>query len=260
MTGKLASAAMLLLCAAATAGAQDFDFVGYTRLHKDTLTARRPKQPVLPLGADIIVPVDADVPADVKKQLGEDLNFIKTITGSSASELHKRVFGADALVDGGAYYGFFVSRVKAIGLDDCGNGAAVACVIPFLDSSKMWITQNYIKFSHPQIARLMVLFHESRHTEDEHGNWRHASCPTPFQDEQGHNYASIWTGSSLAGQPACDTSTLGSYGSSTIMLKNIAKFCTNCTEKVRQDAALYSGDQLNRMLDNAKESIRKDVF
>ena len=116
---------------------------------------------------------------------------------------------------------FFKDRVTSVGLNDCGNGGAVACVIPMVDSSKIWLTQNYIKFSHPQIARLMVVFHESRHTEDANGNWPHATCPTPFLDKSGQDMKSIWTELPLAGEPACDITPFGSYGSSMIMLKNV---------------------------------------
>src|SRR4029077_10697536 len=137
--------------------------------------------------------------------------------------LHQKIFGLGP-VAGPGYTRFFESRVTGIGLDDCGSANAVACVIPFQDPSKMWITQNYIKFSHPQVARLMVVFHESRHTEEQNGNWPHANCPEPFSNASGQPMKSIWTGASLAGEPACDSTPFGSYGSSLIMLKNIAKF------------------------------------
>ena len=111
----------------------------------------------------------------------------------------------------------------------------------------MWLTQNFIKFSHPQIARLMVVYHESRHSEVAHGNWAHDTCPTPFLDANGHDMKSIWTGASLAGEPACDSTQFGSYGSSTILLKNVAMYCTNCGDKVKMDADLYATDQLGRI-------------
>jgi hypothetical protein len=78
-------------------------------------------------------------------------------------------------------------------------------------------------------------------------------------DENGHEKVSIWTGASLAGEPACDTTAFGSYGSSTIMLKNISKFCTNCADKVKMDADLYSTDQLGRISDaSVKQSMIAD--
>ena len=200
---------------------------------------------------------DTDVPADIQAQMREDLAFINGVQGGSATPLHRQIFGA---VDGAAYTQFFESRVSAIGMDGCGDGNAVACVIPFKNPSRMWLTQNFIKFSHPQIARLMVVFHEARHTEIRHFFWGHATCPDPFLDADGREMKSIWTGASLAGEPACDRTPFGSYGSSAIMLKNIQKFCANCTDKVRMDAGLYADDQLGRIIDAGARRQMEDDF
>ncbi|MEK7388731.1 MAG: hypothetical protein AAB036_03445 [Elusimicrobiota bacterium] len=200
---------------------------------------------------------DADVPPAIQKQMREDLAFIDGITGGGATPLHQKIFGT---VNGPAYTKFFVDRVTGIGMDDCGSSNAVACVMPFMNPSKMWLTENFIKFSHPQIARMMVVFHEARHTERNNRNWFHAYCPTPFLDANGRDIRSIWTGSSLAGEPACDVTPFGSYGSSTIMLKNISKFCTNCTDKVKMDASLYAEDQMGRIVDpKAKKDMDADL-
>lgn len=202
---------------------------------------------------------DKEVPQAVRDQITQDLQFMGQMQGETASALHGQIFGGK--IDGAAYVNFFDTRVKAVGMNGCGNGNAVACVIPFFDSSKIWLTQNYIKFSHPQVAKMMVVFHEARHTERKNGNWGHATCPTPFLDADGSEMKSIWTGATLAGEPACDVTPMGSYGSSSIMLKNIQKFCTNCTEKVRQDAGMYADDQFKRITDaSAKEAMKKDVF
>ncbi len=201
---------------------------------------------------------DSNVPTNIQSQINQDLDFIKKIQSVTQSDLHKQIFGS---LSGETYDQFFNSRVTGIGLDGCGNGNAVACVIPFLDSSKMWLTQNYIKFSHPQVARLMVVFHESRHTEEQNNNWPHASCPDPFLDANGIKMTSIWTGAPLAGEPACDSTVFGSYGSSMIMLKNISKFCTNCTGKVKMDAGIYADDQLKRITDDsARQQIKDDLY
>ena len=199
---------------------------------------------------------DKDVPEEIQKQMLADLAFIKGLAGDRSTPLHKTIFGS---VSGADYGKFFETRVSAIGMSSCGGGNAVACVIPFRDPSKMWLTQNFIRFSHPQVSRMMVVFHEARHTESANWNWSHATCPTPFRDENGRDMKSIWTGAKLAGEPACDETPLGSYGSSTVMLKNIAKFCSNCTDKVRMDAGLYADDQLGRIIDaDAKKEMRDD--
>jgi len=200
---------------------------------------------------------DRDVPEAVRKQLRSDLAFIGGIQGGGATPLHRRIFGE---VDGTVYDEFFDSRVSGVGMSGCGSANAVACVMPYWNPSKMWLTENYVRFSHPQVARMMVVFHEARHTETRNGNWPHARCPVPFLDEQGADRRSIWTGASLAGQPACDRTPEGSYGSSAIMLKNIQRSCANCTDKVRMDAGLYADDQLDRIIDaEARRAIEEDL-
>jgi hypothetical protein len=202
---------------------------------------------------------DSNVPKDVQNQVRTDMEFIRSLQGNTASGLHSQIFGPK--VDGPNYVHWFESRVTAVGMNGCGDGNAVACVIPFLNHSKIWFTQNYVKFSHPQIAKMMVVFHEARHTENAHGNWGHANCPVPFVDANGTEIKSIWTGASLAGEAACDVTPFGSYGSSMIMLKNVQKFCTNCTDKVKMDAGLYADDQFKRLVDpNAIAQVKKDLY
>lgn len=197
---------------------------------------------------------DSDVPKNIQSQMVEDLAFMAQITGSGQTPFHKEIFTA---VDGKAYQQFFDSRIFSVGVDACGGGAAVACVQPFFDPNKMWLTQNYIKFSHPQVARSMVVYHEARHSESKNGNWMHANCPRPFLDENGKDMVSIWTGAKLAGEPACDSTYKGSYGSSTIMLKNISKYCSNCNDKVKMDADIYAMDQLGRI---SKPAVKQSML
>jgi len=201
---------------------------------------------------------DPSLPAKVGDQIKQDMAFMATLQGGQSSALHAQIFGK---LDGAGYKKFFEDRVTEIGYNSCGGGNAVACVIPFAGSSRMWITDNYIKFSHPQISRLMVIYHEARHTEDDNDNWSHATCPTPFNDEKGNEMKSIWTGAKLAGQPACDITPFGSYGSSMILLKNVSKFCTNCTDKVKMDAGIYADDQFGRVIDEqARAQIKSDLY
>src|SRR5262249_21572812 len=91
---------------------------------------------------------DVDVPENIKNQMLDDLMFVNGIQGVQASPLHLQIFGH---VQGPDYQKYFESRVLGVGLDDCGSSIAVACVQPMVDPNKMWITNNYIKFSHPQI-------------------------------------------------------------------------------------------------------------
>ena len=198
---------------------------------------------------------DADVQPDLKNQILNDFAFIQSIRSSKSTPLHQKIFGE---VDGPTYFQWFNKRVFSVGLNDCGNPNAVACVISSIPN-KIWMTNNYIKFSHPQIARLSVIYHEARHTEASNGNWSHATCPTPFKNAQGQDIHSIWTGALLAGQPACDITAFGSYGSATIFLKNIGKNCSTCTDKIKADADLYGTDQLGRVIDpSAKKKMILD--
>lgn len=197
---------------------------------------------------------DSDVPKNIQTQMVEDLAFMAQITGSGQTPFHKELFTE---VSGKAYQQFFGTRIFSVGVDACGGGAAVACVQPFFDPNKMWLTENYIKFSHPQVARSMVVYHEARHSESKNGNWMHANCPRPFLDANGKDMVSIWTGAKLEGQPACDSTYKGSYGSSTIMLKNISKYCSNCSDKVKMDADIYAMDQLNRI---SKPAVKQSML
>lgn len=187
---------------------------------------------------------DNNVPADIQAQMNADLDFMAQISGSGQTPFHSQIFGN---VDGASYRTFFDTRITSVGMSSCGGGNAVACVQPFFNPNKMWLTNNFIKFSHPQIARLMIVYHEARHSETRNGNWRHSNCPRPFLDENGKDMVSIWTGAPLAGEPACDSTHQGSYGSSTILLKNVSKFCANCADKVKMDADIYATDQLGRI-------------
>ncbi len=199
---------------------------------------------------------DADVPAAIQTQMLSDLKFMSELTGEKQTPFHQQIFGG---IEGVKYKAFFETRITSVGVDACGGGAAVACVQPFFDPNKMWLTTNFINFSHPEIARLMVVYHEARHSETQNGNWGHATCPRPFKDEAGKDKVSIWTGAKLEGQPACDSSYKGSYGSSTIMLKNISKFCTNCSDKVKMDSNIYASDQIGRITKaDVKQAMLKD--
>jgi hypothetical protein len=193
---------------------------------------------------------DAEVGPLLREQVLGDFRSIELISSERASSLHEEIFGA---VSGSNYLRWFSERVSYFGLSDCGSPAsAVACVDPHA-KRKIWVTKNYTEINHPQIARIMTLFHEARHTEDENRNWPHALCSIFYGEK------SIWTGQSLRLHSACDHTPYGSYASAAVMLHNISKFCTDCSSKVRQDADLYSLDQARRVTRRkAKLRIRGD--
>jgi len=202
--------------------------------------------------------VDPNVPPEVAQQLQDDVQFVLTLSGTTVSPLHQEIFGA---MSGPGYKTWFDTRITSVSKSSCGGGAAVACVSPWTDSHHMMITDNYIRFSHPQIARLMVIYHEARHSEDEHGNWMHATCPVPFLDENGKDMKSIWTGAMLEGEDACEDNAYGAYASSSILMKNLSKYCSSCNEKVRMDSGIYADNQINRITNaEAKAQMKQDVF
>jgi hypothetical protein len=129
------------------------------------------------LGAPTIdIQFDSNVSTDLQTQVLSDFQLIQSVTSSKQSPLHQEIFGA---IDGANYLTWFQSRVKFFGVNSCGGGGAVACVKPQY-ANKIWVTGNYTGIDHPQIARLMTLYHEARHTEDANNNWPHAQCPSNF--------------------------------------------------------------------------------
>jgi hypothetical protein len=193
---------------------------------------------------------DSNVTANLRKQVMGDFELMQNMGASRESPIHQEIFGK---VDGSNYLQWFQQRVKYFGFSSCGGPSAVACVKPqYLN--KIWVSGNYTGINHPQIARLMTLYHEARHTEKDKDNWPHAKCPRNFP------YRSIWTGKRLAGNYACDSTVYGSYASASVLLNNISKFCESCSEKTKQDAKIYSDDQVKRVVDAASVARLKQDF
>jgi hypothetical protein len=189
--------------------------------------------------AQVNMRFDDDVQQSLRDRVIGDFDFLNTIQSTTASPLHQEIFGA---VDGPNYLRWFNSRVFYFGVDECGGPGSVACVMNAFPN-KIFVTNNYVQSSYPQIARLMTVFHEARHTEVQNGSWEHALCPHDYSNR------SIWTGGALNDEYACDSSAYGSYASASIMLNNISKNCTNCSSKVKSDAKVYSDDQVKRVID-----------
>ncbi|MBI3550619.1 MAG: hypothetical protein HY078_16395 [Elusimicrobia bacterium] len=202
---------------------------------------------------------DSDVDSALQQQIHEDLSFVGGLQGTASSGLHRKIFGEMAGAD---YIQFFEKRIKEVGMDDCGGGAGtVACVRPFFFPNKMWLTKNYVRFNQPQVSRVETVFHEARHTESDNGGWSHAMCPTPFRDENGQDVRGILSGTLIQGKAACDRTEFGAYSTGLVMLKNIQKFCANCTDKVKMDAGIFGDDVLKRIIDaRAKTAIQDDLY
>jgi hypothetical protein len=199
---------------------------------------------------------DANVPKTVQDQMGQDLAFINQVSGSGSTPLHSQIFKS---VSGAAYKQYLEARVKSVGIDDCGGGGAVACVIPMLNTSKMWLSPNYAGYDMPMMDRLHIIYHEARHTEAANGFWSHDNCPVPFLDENGQDIRGSKSGLKLEGLAACDSTALGSYGSATIFSKNISKYCTNCSDKIKMDGQMVVDEMLLRIyIPKIKQQMKDD--
>lgn len=201
---------------------------------------------------------DNEVPMDLQTQIRGDLDMISSVQGTTGSATFQSIFQTKIL-DGVSLKNFFNQRITAFGMDDCGGGGSVAaCVIPWNSTSKMWVTPNYVKFSAPQLFRISIIFHESRHTEENNGFFSHVNCPVPYKDASGRDIVGIISGRPMAGLPACDNKINGAYGLQAVLLKNVEHACTNCTEKVRQDGQLFGNDAINRISDLPSRKVLTD--
>ena len=200
---------------------------------------------------------DANVAQKYRDQMGRDLAFVNTIQGQGASKLHQQVY---TLVDGPTYIKWFADRVKSVGYDPKDKDIAYVDVDDDADHSKIWLARGYTKGRRPQIARVDDVFHEARHTEDAYKNWLHVDCPDPYQDAKGKDVVGLGGGKVAGMRGACDETAFGAYGTAALMLKNIQRFCGNCSEKVRLDAGLYGDDDVKRLIGpQAAQDIKADL-
>jgi len=202
-------------------------------------------------------PIFSDVISeDVKNRIITDLTFVQGLQGSDGTPIYRQIFG-DKL-NGQNLTQFFSTRILNITMDDCGGwNGILACA----DSSQtIWITKNYISYDIPQLARVGTLFHESRHAEKDFQEWWHNLCPMPFLDADGNDIKALFTGTILAGLPACDSTPIGAYGLQIELLRNVELYCTNCTDKMKMDGKIFGEDLMQRIIDpDAHEQLRQDV-
>ena len=214
---------------------------------------------LLPNFAKAELRFDFNFPEKQEKMIRQDMDFMKSLSGDTATPLHQQIFKSVTL-SGKSYENYFNSRVNIFGFSECSDDAAViACVNPLSDVNKMWITTHYTTFNMPQVYRVSVMIHEARHTEGAHDFYFHEKCPTPFLDESGKDVKGIFSGVKLEGQEACDNIVTGAYGVEAIFLKNIEKHCLNCNEKVRMDGRIYGDNLIIRIINpSAREALRRD--
>lgn len=200
--------------------------------------------------------IDENIPLDVRQILLGDLEFLKAITGDNATHLHELVFGKGH-IHGQAYYRFLNERVKAIGYDNSAQKRGVAYSAVFEGRrSKLWITKAYTSEKYPRILRLSVLLHEARHCEKD-SSWLHSKCPIPFLDEKGHDVVT-YSGKPLAGKEVlCDADEHGSYGVQVLFLKNVEKYCANCSSDEKNQAGAWAYENFKHI---AKPQARQNLI
>jgi hypothetical protein len=100
--------------------------------------------------------------------------------------------------------------------------------------------------SSPALAlfRLMVLFHEARHSD---GNGRsvgfvHAFCPL------GHDYE---------GSASCDLALNGAYALGAKVIRNLAASCPNCSTAERESLKLQALDSFSRLLKEGQRYVNQ---
>lgn len=203
--------------------------------------------------------IDASVPAALKKQLSDDLKFLGELNGGATSETFYEIFDLNNF-DGVRLVDFFNVRVRKVILDsDPKDPSLIAYVKTNGDPSALHLKASYTTFDMPQVFRLSILLHESRHTELADGFWLHQDCPTPFQNDDGHDITGILSGEKLEGRPACDWSSYGAYGAQATFLKHVEKTCESCNEKMKLDARLYSEEPLQRILNpEMQDALRNE--
>lgn len=200
---------------------------------------------------------DEDVPQEIQKQFAADMQFAYGIRGSNQTPMHQAIFGP---LQGKSYQHYFESRINEMGMNDCGSSIALACVINYVSHTKLWLSENFLTFSIPLVERVGTYLHEARHTESQYQYWSHAACPIPFLDEDGKDIRGDLSGQKLEGHFACDNSEWGAYGVEAVFAKNLAKYCTNCSDKVKMDADIYFAVMAKRVVNEDSKALLQADF
>lgn len=191
--------------------------------------------------------ISAQIPADKQLMLKKDLAQMNSLEGSgSGTPLFQEYFGGH--YDGGIMTRFLISRVENFNFDSCDDDeeSVPACTVPGL-GSRIFLSAGYNN-QLSSIYRISTLLHEARHIEAKKFQY-HSVCGS---DQE---VTSRLTGKSMAGKPACDSSSNGAYGVQIVFLGNTALHCKNCSEAVRKEAASIARELLPR-ISNPKERAK----
>ncbi len=191
---------------------------------------------------DFHLPFDSSVPPELRAQMLDDMAFMASIQGQHdenyrprASTMHKEIFGP---VSGSFYLDFFLARTRKISFDPSDKDSFLSAHM-YYGPRQLMLYKHYTHHTISQLDRLDCLIHEARHAErsddPRFDGWQHSFCDIPFLDANKREVR------------ACDDTLKGGYGVTAVMFNNIARFCTNCTEKVRRDAQLIADDDIKRV-------------
>lgn len=173
----------------------------------------------------------------IKNTFSQDMNEISGFRFLQCSPYQAKIFGG---ADGHFVLDFIKKRVVSYDIEDLGEG-----VIARNNYPDKTLSFNPILFagSISQIYRLATYVHEARHSDGD--GWFHVSCPDSIEIN-GRSYSN----GRMAGADDCDDTDIGAYGVEYTFLRSIKNSCSNCNEKTKLDAELFSDDEaLDRITD-----------
>lgn len=207
-----------------------------------------------PKPAEFPLNFSENMPSSLQEEVQSSIDYAFKISGENPTKLHQNIFGD---ISGNSYQVFFYNRINLIGFSGCGNsdGTTIACQ---RDPGQLWVTKKFKDDEDPLAFKISTLFHEARHAEKENNNWLHVKCPLERKtDSTGRSYGSY----TLGGDYACDTESVGAYGTEVVMMGNLKNKCTNCTDKFKLDAELTSINMLDRIInEKSRLELIRDVF
>ncbi len=165
---------------------------------------------------------------------------IEEIQLSQVTPHHREIFGSEN--SGQAYLKLF-NELKSISLGV--GGSYAAAYVEGRSPNEMKIV-NAIN-SMEAMDLISILIHEANHLGDSFTSSRHVQCPKYGVDRQ--PLLGYHSGVELQGKPACDSSRYSSYAMSATAMKNIFKYCTNCSEQDKQRAGFLANEMLKRIID-----------
>ena len=197
---------------------------------------------------------DASFSQQALSELDSVLDVMGRIRGDAGTALHQKVFGA---VHGQNYLDFVGKGVRSFHFEPAVFGGLA--YVSDEDPNAITVSGQLFTPDFPAIMRIALLLHEARHAGSGKGVWTHADCPTPLLDGNGREVRA-GDGSSMSGvKEGCDSKALGAYGVQVIFLGNIMQHCTNCTGKMKQDAAIMAKAYFPLIFGDARLEIARDM-